>query len=335
MHDTDGALTLAERLPPDLMLLRLENESIMALARTQPRDPAKIVAQLQQLIDAWPAAADEAIYSKPVGTVIEVTCFCGARYEVSQVDRETTCPHCEAPAIGKGKQAPTRRVKKFAEGLSIRAAESIRSIYGYTRLATTAEMLPDGRVKLTGVLVDYAAGNVTSDERIVSPHYRSRSGAMRTMPEDRFLNVVVKAEKAKLKRDVILDSVPGIVKALFRDACEKKLRELVAPEVVEQKILPAFAEFGITAEQIEKVIGRPRALGWREEDRLTLRKILTALKNGETTVQELLDDIDESRREPGSGVTAVEKRLEDVLGEIKDAAVKAVTPQADEGNAHG
>jgi len=284
--DVYQAETIA-KLPADMMMLKMENESIMAVARTTPRDPVKIVKQLQELIDAYPAAADDAIYSKPVGTVTQVTCGdCRVKYEVAKLDRDTKCPACESGKIGT-----SRSVKKFAEGLSIRAAESIRSIYGYTRMATTTEMLPDGRAKLTGVLVDYAAGNVTSDERIVSPMYKSRSGKMERTPEDRFLNVFVKAEKSKLRRDVILDNTPNIVKAMFRDACERKLEELVAPEVIDQKIVPAFAEYGITIDHLDQIVGRPKSLGWRESERVELRKILTALKNEETTVRELLDGL--------------------------------------------
>lgn len=289
--DESRQLQAMSQLPPDLMLLKMENESIMAVAKAKPREPMAIVQQLQELIDAYPAAADEAIYSKPVGTVIEVTCGdCGIKYEVSKVDGDTACTACESKRIRS-----QRKVKKFAEGLSIRAAESIRSIYGYTRLATTTELLDDGKARLTGVLVDYAAGNLTSDERIVSPFYRSRSGKMERVAEDRFLNLAVKAEKAKLRRDVILDSVPNIVKAMFRDACEKKLAALVAPEVVEQKIIPAFAEFGITPAHLDLIIGRPRALGWKEEDRLTCKKILRALKDGETNARELLDGLVDMR----------------------------------------
>lgn len=292
-HDTQltqAAVKTAEQLPPDLMLLKMENESMMSAARIVPRDPMKIVGQLKQLIDAYPAAADEAIYSKPVGTVMQVTCGkCKVEYEVVKIEQDTACPACESPERGA-----VRKVKKFAEGLSVRAAESIRSIYGYTRLATTTEMLPDGKAKITGILVDYAAGNITSDERVVSPFYKAKGGQMVKTPEDRFLNVTVKAEKAKLRRDVVLDSVPNIVKAMFRDECEKKLKALVSPELVEQRIIPAFAEYGITEEQLDKIVGRPKKLGWREEDRLVLKKILIALKNEETTVRELLADLGEN-----------------------------------------
>lgn len=315
-------LQAAESLPENLTLMKLENEQIFALARTAPRNPAAIVKQLADLIEAYPAAADEAIYSKPVGSVCEVACpnpKCAITFELQKVDRDSRCPACDADAS----QAGWRKVKKFAEGLSIRAAESIRSVFGYTRLATTTETLADDRVRITGTLVDYAAGNLTSDERIVSPWYKSRGGAMAKTPEDRFLNVVVKAEKAKLRRDVILDNTPAIVKARFRDLCEEKMKALVAPEVIEQKIVPLFATYGITAEQLDAIVGKPRALGWSEEDRLGLRKLANALKHGETTPREVLAGLKQqadprTAADPSSGSI-------DVAGEIakKRAAAEA------------
>lgn len=280
-------------LPPEVIMLKMENESIMAVARTTPRDPMKIVKQLRELIDAYPAAADEALYSKPVGTVTQITCGngrCGVKFEVNKMEQGIECPACGQAQTG---QVTARKIKKFAEGLSIRAAESIRSIYGYTRLATTTAQLADGKVRITGVLVDFAAGNITSDERIISPWYKSRGGSMAQTPEDRFLNVTVKAEKAKLRRDIILDNTPGIVKAMFRDDCEKKLLTLVCDEQVQQKILPAFLEYGINADQLDQIVGRPSSLGWRESERLMLLKIINALKNEETTAAELLDGINQ------------------------------------------
>jgi len=288
LQTIDQSLQQAAQLPPDLMLLKMENESIMSMAATRPRDPDKIIAQLSALIDAYPAAADKAIFSKPVGSVYRLQCAeCHIKYDVSRITKDTQCPSCSSAKHGAGK-----KVTKFAEGLSIRAAESIRTIYGYTRLSTTTEQLADGVVRISGVLVDYAAGNMTCDDRIVTPWYKGQSGRMERTPLDRFLNVVVKAEKAKLRRDLILDSTDGIIKAKFYDACENKLKELVAPEIIEQKIVPAFAEYGITASHLDKLIGRPMSLGWNEEERLALRKILSALKNEETTVRELLDGID-------------------------------------------
>lgn len=298
-------LQAVESMAPGMVLLKMENEQIFSIARAQPRDPLKIVEQLQALIDAYPAAADAAIYSRPVGTVIECTCGdCNLRYEVNKIVKETRCPGCDSPRI-----ASNRKITKFAEGLSARAAESIRSIYGYTRLATTTELMPDGRARVSGVLTDYASGNVTSEERIVSPFYRAHGGEIMRIDEDRFLNLTVKAELAKIRRDVIMANTPDIIKAMFRDACERKMAELVAPEVIEQKIIPAFERYGITAEQLDQIIGRPHSMGWSEEERLELRKILNALKNEEVTARELLAGVGtrpttSERPQPATSATA-------------------------------
>lgn len=280
-------------LPPEMMLLKMENENIMSVARVHPREPAKIVKQLAELIEAWPAAAAEAIYRKPVGSVYQVRCRnarCGVMYEVAKLDNNARCTACDTEGYLDDPQP--RYVKKFAEGLSIRAAEAIRSIYGYTRLSTTTEILPDDSVRITGILVDYAAGNTTSDERIVSPWYKARGGQMVKTPMDRFLSVTVKSEKSKLRRDVILDNTPGIIKAMYRDICEQKMVALVAPEVIEQKILPFLATQGITREIAEKLVGRTIAAGWSESERLQIRKISQGLKDGETTLAELLSALE-------------------------------------------
>jgi hypothetical protein len=326
--EDQNALEAASQLPRDMMLLKMENESIMAVARKEPRNAAKLITELQALIDAYPAAADGAIYSKPVGTVTEVTCGgCGIKYEVSKVFPDTACPDCDST-----KRGGCRPVKKMAEGLSIRAAESIRTIFGYTRLATTCEILPDDSARITGILVDYVAGNITSDERIVSRHYKAKGGRMVTTPEDRFLQVIVKAEKAKLRRDVILDSTPGIVKAMFRDACEQKMAALISPKVIEQKIKPAFLEYGITAKDLDALIGSPAKLGWNRTQQMDLRKMLTALRSGETTPRELMEGLRQPTPPPapeGGGVTVEDLTTRQTAPpvDVQSTAVEPNTPE--------
>lgn len=294
-------IAAAGQLPPGMMLLKMENESIMSVARAQPRDPVKIVKQLTELIEAYPQAADEAIYVKPVGSVTMGNCpECKLIVEVPYNKDAFECPGCRGTVPPH--QKDTWKETKFAEGLSIRAAESIRSIYGFNRLATTTEVLDDGKVKITGIFVDYTAGNITADDRIISPYYKQKGGGMARTPEDRFLNVVVKAEKAKLRRDIILDSVPNIVKAAFRDACEKKLEQVISPEVIDQQILPFFARYGLGIGHLEKIVGRTRSLGWTVADRIKLKQLASALQNEETTAAEILSTID-SPTPAGNGKT--------------------------------
>jgi hypothetical protein len=309
-------LATAQQLPADLMLLKLENESIMAVASAKPRDPGEIVKKLQALVDAYPASADEAIYIKPVGTVTKVTCgTCKAVEELSWVPSDWSCAKCES-----GKISERKKIKKFAEGLSIRAAESIRSIFGFTRLSVTVESLAGGAVKIRGVMVDYSAGNITADERIVSPNYTKRGGGVGRVPEDRFLNVIVKAEKAKLRRDVILDSTPNYIKAYFQNACEEKLKSLLDSDAVKKKVLPWFEQQGVSQEQVEDIVGKKLAMGWTQQDVLHLKKIKTAVESGETTIRELID--------PADGAADAVKPASKVEEKLAQAAAKKAAAEA-------
>lgn len=306
-------LAKVDQLPPDLMLLKIENESIMALASTKPRDEIAVLKKLLATIEAYPEAADDAIYSKPIGTVLRVTCRGCERVSEMPNLKDYTCPYCRGTEPGK-----QQKVKKFAEGLSIRAAESIRSIFGYNRLAVTMKMQEDGKARISATFIDYSSGIMTTDERVVSPYYTTWDKKAAKTPEDRFINVVVKAEKAKLRRDVILDSVPAFIKAAYRDSCEKKLAALITPERIEKEIIPNFATLGLSRDDLEtRIIGRPISLGWTEGDRLKLRQIYAALKDGETTVAELLADPDD---ETTSGSSKATK------GSVDDAIAKGKKP---------
>jgi predicted Zn-ribbon and HTH transcriptional regulator len=281
-------------IPRDVMLLRMDHESIRAAAQLKPRNNAVILKELLSIIDAYPAAADEAIYSKPVGTVWAIKCGkCGNRFEAS--DKDSECPKCGSEGHDKDE---ARRVKKYAENLSIRAAETIRSIYGANSLRVAQENLADGTVRITGIFVDYATATMTSDERIVSPWYKKRGGGMERTAEDRFLNLVVKAEKAKLRRDIILDAVPAILKAAYRDACEKKIVATVTAGYVEENILPFLPSIGLNVADAETIVGKPRSMGWTNEDIATLRKVCSALKNGEMTKEELFAELKDIRDQP-------------------------------------
>lgn len=305
------ALTTTEQLPMGAMLLKMENEQIMSMARIAPRDPEVIIGRLRKFLQAYPEAAADAVYAKPVGKVFSITCKnCKIVYEDQSSGANVACPVCFSTA-----KTDIEQRQKYAEGLSIRAAESIRSEYGYTRLTIEMDTLEGGKVRIAGTLVDYAAGNMTSDERIVSPFYKGRDGSTQRTPEDRFLNVVVKAEKAKLRRDLILDSVPGILKAMYRDECDKLAEDLIPTEAVLQKIVPAFQRFGMTMEHVEKIVGRPATMGWTREDNKLLKQTLTGLQNGDVTVAELLGEL--TAVEPGSEADPTKKAQGSAIDEIK------------------
>lgn len=305
------ALQTTEQLPMGAMLLKMENEQIMSMARIAPRDPEVIIGRLRKFLTAYPEAAAEAVYAKPVGKMFSMTCKdCGIVYEDQSSNANVECPVCGSTA-----KTNIQQRQKYAEGLSIRAAESIRSEYGYTRLTVEMDTLEGGKIRIAGTLVDYAAGNMTSDERIVSPFYKGRDGSTQRTPEDRFLNVVVKAEKAKLRRDLILDSVPGILKAMYRDECDKIAETLIPTEAVLQKIVPAFQKFGVTMAHLEQLVGRPAKMGWTAEDNKFLLQTLNGLRSGDVSVAEVLRDV--TPVTPGSANDPTKAARGDAIDEIK------------------
>lgn len=282
-------------LPPDMALLRMENENIMAVAQARPRDYEAIKAELFRMIDAFPDSAEDAIYNKPVGKVFLVVCNCGHRYEVPKLEDQTECPRCNrwSPSA----KSPPKRIKKFARGLSIRSAENVRVAFGFNRVSTTITPLEDDRYKLTGTFTDYTTGNITIDEQIVAPYYTSRHGQRTRIPDDRFFNVVLKAEKSKVIREVVLRSVPGILKAAYEAYCENTIDGLL-DEGTMDKIVSQFASLDVTQEMLEDLLSRPRQMGWTKADRKQLLGIWNAIKDQETSVAEVFFD--------GDGVAAAD-----------------------------
>ena len=248
----DQAQALAA-LPPDYAILKLENDTIQALAAAKPRDHVSIRNEIAEQIEAYPSFAKAAIYVKPVG---------------------------RDPETGE---------MKFARGLSIRAAEALAEAYGYCRIRTDVTPIDDDHVKVEATFTDYQKGRIWQDAGIVSKFYRDRYGKMKRIPDDRFYNVVVKAEVSRRVREVIVRSVPPGLRAELQEMAERKMGALLSGEGV-QKIIDAFAGLGVSLDQLENHLGRTIGQGWTQEDRVMLGGLYNAIQAGETTVAEVFGD---------------------------------------------
>ena len=232
---------------PELLAMRMENETIMAECRVRPRNLPRIRAELTELLDAFPELADDAIYEKPVG-----------------------------------KERGSSQMK-FARGLSIRAAEAIAECYGYCRVRSSVTPLDAKRVTVEASFTDFQRGRIWQDSGIVSREYKTAQGGTGLIPEDRFYGVIVKAEASRRVREVVLRSVNPALKAWFEAECEKRLAAILTDDVV-AKTVKAFAGIGVTAEQLEGFVGRPMSMAWTSADRIRLQGLWNAIKDGETTV---------------------------------------------------
>ena len=268
-------------MPSDLAILKLENDTIQSLAAARPRDHHSIKADIIQQLEAYPAFAKAAIYAKPVG-----------------------------------KDPDTNR-QKIARGLSVRGAEAIAEAYGYCRIRTDVTPIDDDHVKVEATFTDYQKGRIWQDAGVLSKWYKAKGGGMVKHADDRFYNVVVKAEVSRRVREVILRSVPPGLRAELQQMAEERIGKLLDDKEV-GKIIGYFGAMGVTPEQLEVYIGRSRSAGWTEDDRLNLHGLVNAIKDGETTVAEAFGDT--------SAKAAAKKTLDDLAKKF------AETPVASSGN---
>jgi hypothetical protein len=261
---SEGALVATQDLPRDLAIMRMENDNIQALAAARPRDHAVVLAEMQRQIEAYPSFAKAAIYNKPVG------------------------------------KDPDTGIMKYARGLSIRAAEGLAEAYGYCRVRADVEEVDDNKVKIEASFTDYQKGRIWQDAGFVSKYYKTKNGGMRRLNDDRFYNVVVKAEKSKLIREVICRSVPPGLRSEVESLAEEMIDRLLDDKTMD-KVVAAFATIDVTLEQLERVVGRTRKAGWTKEDRRLLQGIWTAIDSEETTKSEVFGESTVSKPEKPSG----------------------------------
>ena len=230
-----------------MMNIRMEKQLIMAECRARPRDMEAIKKELLATLKAFPGLADESIYCKPVGK-----------------DNRT------------GQE-------KYAENLSIRAAETIAEAYGYNEVTITVTDLPDDKAQVTCRMFDYQRVRIWSDSGILSKWYKSYNGPMKKMPDDRFYSLICKADASKRVRECILRIVNAGLKAWYLDMCYQILDRMVKPEDID-KIIKDFQGLGGTPANVEYIVGRPRALGWTAADMRKLIGIRNAIRDGEMTL---------------------------------------------------
>jgi hypothetical protein len=232
----------------DYQLIKMENETIMAAASIRPRNNTAVMKELLDQIEAYPSFAESVMYAKPIG-----------KDNAGQM--------------------------QYARGLSIRAAEAIAAAWGYNRIEQTVEPIDDDRVRVTATFTDFQSGRIWRDSGVVSKFYKDRYGKMARHNDDRFYNVVLKAELSKRVREAIMRSVPPGVRSELQNLAERMVARLLSNETVE-KIVGSFAGIGVSLAQLENLLNKQIQKGWTTEDRMTLQQVFTAIRDGETTVGE-------------------------------------------------
>ena len=337
-YNGDTANTFEEVLrntqDSSILQMKMEHESIMAECRVRPRNFAATLQELEERIKAVPELAVAGIYSKPIGSVYEVVCACGHKYECGiswgggqKSIRKEDCERC-----GKWDPKSTREVKKKARNLSIRMAEEIAEVYGFNRVHVALAIMDQYHVKVTASFFDYQKLRSWITESVVSKTYSTRNRAgVQVIPDDRFWGNVVKAEASKTVREAILRSVPAGLKLRAFAVCEKVAGEALKDDEV-SKIVAAFADKGVGLDRLEFHIGRTRKEGWTKADRLELLEAWNAIKDNEATIEEIFGEethqLKESPKQPKtSGGATIEDLARQTDDQPKPAAPEAAADQ--------
>lgn len=327
MHDDSNALTQAEQiasLPPNLAILKMENDSMTSLAAARPRDPELIKQGLAKTLAAFPQLAEAAIYSKPVGKVVECGCkSCRRRFEaaVKYSDKaKYVCSKC-----GEDNQnlieVLTRPRQKFVEGLSIRAAESLRNAFGFNRVRADIIVVTPDLVKIEVTFVDYQTGSMMQYPLMVPKSYKNRYQKMEVIPDDRFWDQTIKGAMSKAIREAVVRSIDPGMRLWFESECDKIRSGQLTDEKINQ-IVESFATWKLTLAHLEELVGKPRA-AWTVEERKRLVGLYTGLKSGELSADELFPEepTDDKAKAPAGPVNG--DSLANGTGTAQDAAPKS------------
>jgi hypothetical protein len=253
-HQNKGELVMAEELvrsnagealvAQGMSIVRLENNTQMQVAVARPRDESKILGSALKELDLYPSMAEEALYMKPVG------------------------------------KNPDTKKMTYAEGLSIRTAESLANRWTNSSFGCEIVAEDDFTVQLAGVFLDYENNTRHVVVGRIAKSYKSKTGSIVKRDPDR-LELAVKAEQSKVLREVILRSLPAGLKKEY----ENKVRALLKGGKVENRksaIVARFEELNVTLSTLE-AHREKKIADWTHEDIVALFGIATAMRDGELT----------------------------------------------------
>jgi len=281
------AVQAAAALPDKLAIVKMENEAIMAMATARPLDYRVVLADLKAQLEVSPRFAEEAIYEKPVG-----------KDDSGQM--------------------------KYARGLSIFAAEAVASSMGFSRTRRAVSFIagqPDV-VEICSTFTNFRNGTINEIVKVVSRKYKARGGAIAYHPEDRFFDIVVTAAQSKATREAILRAMPPAIRLELERMVEETLATFLDPATI-KKLLDYFGTLKVSPAQVEGLIGK-RADAFNQQDRSRLLGIVNALKQGETTAEEVFGTAAEATTE------AKTTSLRDKLARTPQAPAEPEQPEGDE-----
>lgn len=245
-------------------------------------------------LEVMPLNAVESMVRGEIGSQIETAhryprsleLFKCRAIQMACIDEETAASCIYRRPVGKGEDGKM----KFAEGMSIRMAEIVGSAYGNLRVYAMLLDQTERQVTARGMAMDLESNFASSSEVVESTVRRDGKPF-----DERMRTVVAKAALAKARRDATFQVVP---KALARPV-EQAVRKLLLGETksLDKRRAAVVAWIaGLTdnfvpsgkfdAHRVWKALGIEGPADLSVDHIETLTGIRTAIKDGETTVDE-------------------------------------------------
>jgi hypothetical protein len=201
--------------------------------------------------------------------------------------------------------------KRFATGLSIRAAEAMAVSMGYNKIRCDVIQVDNDTVKVEASFTDFCTGRVWTDARLVSKFYKTYKGGTQRHPDDRFYDLVVGAAKSKVIREVILRCVPPGLKSSLMECVQAEISNYLDDSTM-VRLITQFSNKGVSGEMLEDLIGK-KAGDFNKDDRMRLVGVWNSINEGESTVTEVFsnsgDDAENVQPDTGDKAEDIVKKV--------------------------
>lgn len=262
--DMGPSAPVIELMEQGMTVMRVENETLQAMAIQRPRDIEKLTKAALLELKAFPQYAGKMYYSIP--------------YKDRSSGEEKTV---------------------LVEGPSIKAANALARNWGNNSKGWRMVGSDEERVNLQGVFIDHETGSRTTAEISVSRKARKRDGTYYVLPADR-LNIAIQAGGSKAVRNAINNALPiGLVEGYFAEAKKIAARggkiDVVESSAVDtaniaaqmEKSLVELERRGVERAEVSLYIQRHPELDTEEAVSAHLVGLLTALEEGQANIEEV------------------------------------------------
>jgi hypothetical protein len=222
----------------------------------------------------------------------------------------------------------------IVEGAGVGLARAAAQLWGNCSVDTRIEQEAADAFLVRSDFVDFETNYTRSETKRVSK-LMPRKGGGYVKAADKQLDLVYQQGASKVERDCILRSLPKhVVERAFEMAKAAALQEKAPIPQQIARILRRFAELNVPVSKVEAYIGCPLTEeGMRSAEKdprdtcASLRGLITAIKGGDTTIEEAF-----GAGEPSQQAAASQRpgaiQVEDVTPLAQNpAAMPAATPQ--------